>query len=42
VIAYWKDAAIIRGRGRLPLSVKRPTLNMRVDAEELDAFKANV
>jgi len=40
VSAYWKAATITRGRGRPPVSVKRPTLNMRVDAEVLDAFKA--
>jgi uncharacterized protein (DUF4415 family) len=28
------------GRGRPPIAVKRPTLNMRVDAEVLEAFKA--
>ena len=33
-------ATITRGRGRPPVSVKRPTLNMRVDAEVLEAFKA--
>ena len=40
VSAYWKAATITRGRGRPPVSVKRPTLNMRVDAEVLEAFKA--
>ena len=40
VSAYWKAATITRGRGRPPVTVKRPTLNMRVDAEVLDAFKA--
>jgi len=40
VSAYWKAATITRGRGRPPMSVKRPTLNMRVDAEVLAAFKA--
>ena len=40
VTAYWKAATITRGRGRPPVTVKRPTLNMRVDAEVLDAFKA--
>jgi uncharacterized protein (DUF4415 family) len=38
--AYWKQATITRGRGRPPVGVKRPTLNMRVDADVLDAFKA--
>lgn len=38
--AYWQQATITRGRGRPPVSVKRPTLNMRVDADVLDAFKA--
>ncbi len=40
VAAYWKGATIRRGRGRPAVAVKRPTLNMRVDAEVLDAFKA--
>lgn len=40
VSAYWKAATITRGRGRPAVSVKRPTLNMRVDADVLDAFKA--
>ena len=40
VAAYWKGATIKRGRGRPTVPVKRPTLNMRVDAEVLDAFKA--
>ena len=40
VSAYWKAATITRGRGRPVVAVKRPTLNMRVDAEVLDAFKA--
>jgi uncharacterized protein (DUF4415 family) len=40
VAAYWVGAAIKRGRGRPTVTVKRPTLNMRVDAEVLDAFKA--
>jgi uncharacterized protein (DUF4415 family) len=40
VSAYWAAATVTRGRGRPPVSVKRPTLNMRVDAEVLDAFKA--
>jgi uncharacterized protein (DUF4415 family) len=29
-----------RGRGRPASTVKRPTLNMRVDADVLEAFKA--
>ena len=37
---YWKTATITRGRGRPRVSVKRPTRNMRVDAEVLEAFKA--
>ena len=37
---YWKTATITPGRGRPRVSVKRPTLNMRVDAEVLEAFKA--
>ena len=40
VAAYWKGATIKRGRGRPTVATKRPTLNMRVDAEVLDAFKA--
>lgn len=40
VAAYWSKASIRRGRGRPSVAVKRPTLNMRVDAEVLDAFKA--
>ena len=40
VSAYWKAATITRGRGRPAVPVKRPTLNMRVDAEVLAAFKA--
>lgn len=40
VSAYWKQASIKRGRGRPAVAVKRPTLNMRVDPDVLDAFKA--
>ena len=40
VVAYWQSAIIKRGRGRPPTEVKRPTLNMRIDAEVLEAFKA--
>ena len=40
VAAYWAGATIKRGRGRPTVATKRPTLNMRVDAEVLDAFKA--
>ena len=40
VAAYWQSASIKRGRGRPAVPVKRPTLNMRVDAEVLDALKA--
>ena len=40
VQAFWASATITRGRGRPPIAVKRPTLNMRVDAEVLEAFKA--
>jgi uncharacterized protein (DUF4415 family) len=40
VAAYWNDATIRRGRGRPAVAVRRPTLNMRIDAEVLDAFKA--
>ena len=38
--AYWKQATIKRGRGRPAATEKRPTLNMRVDAHVLAAFKA--
>ena len=38
--AYWQQATITRGRSRPTVAVKRPTLNMRVDADVLDAFKA--
>lgn len=40
VADYWQSATIKRTRGRPPVDVKRPTLNMRIDAEVLDAFKA--
>jgi len=40
VEAFWASATITRGRDRPPLMVKRSTLNMRVDAEVLEAFKA--
>jgi len=40
VAAYGNGATIRRGRGRPAVAVKRPTLNMRVDADVLDAFKA--
>lgn len=40
VAAYWAKATVKRGRGRPAGTVKRPTLNMRVDADVLDAFKA--
>ena len=40
VAAYWQQASIKPGRGRPAAAVKRPTLNMRVDADVLDAFKA--
>lgn len=40
VAAYWAEATVKRGRGRPAAAVKRPTLNMRVDAEVLGAFKA--
>ena len=40
VASYWANATIKRGRGRPASDVKRPTLNMRVDAEVLEAFKA--
>lgn len=37
---YWQNATIKRSRGRPTVDVKRPTLNMRIDAEVLGAFKA--
>ena len=40
VAAYWAGATIKKGRGRPAVTIKRPTLNMRVDAEVLEAFKA--
>jgi uncharacterized protein (DUF4415 family) len=40
VAAYWQHANIKRGRGRPAAALKRPTLNMRVDADVLEAFKA--
>ena len=39
VTAYWEQSTIKRGRGRPAVAVKRPTLNMRVDADVLQAFK---
>jgi len=40
VSAYWQHAKVRRSRGRPAVPVKRPTLNMRVDPEVLEAFKA--
>ena len=40
VKAYWRQASIKRGPGRPPVAAKRPTLNMRVDADVLAALKA--
>ena len=40
VETFWQTATVKRGRGRPASEVKRPTLNMRVDADVLDAFKA--
>ena len=40
VTAYWEASNIKRSRGRPAVAVKRPTLNMRVDADVLQAFKA--
>jgi len=37
---YWARASIKRGPGWPPSAVTRPTLNMRVDADALAAFKA--
>ncbi|MBI5331910.1 MAG: BrnA antitoxin family protein [Betaproteobacteria bacterium] len=36
--AYWSQAKMVR-RGRPPAAVKRPTLNMRVDAEVLEHLR---
>ena len=43
--AFFDRATLFQGqkqlrRGRPPLPVQRPTLNMRIDAEVLAAFKA--
>lgn len=40
VTAYWTTATIRRGPGRPRVAIPRPTLNMRVDADVLAAFKA--
>ena len=40
VAAFWARASIRRGPGRPPSPVTRPTLNMRVEADVLAAFKA--
>jgi len=40
VNAFWQRASITRGRGRPAVAVKSPTLNMRMDADVLEAFKA--
>ena len=40
VQAFWRTATIKRGPGRPTVAIKRPTLNMRVDADVLAAFKA--
>jgi uncharacterized protein (DUF4415 family) len=40
VAAHWAAATIKRGPGRPRSASVRPTLNMRVDADVLDAFKA--
>ena len=40
VDAFWDKADLKRGRGRPALAQKRPTLNMRIDADLLEAFKA--
>ncbi len=40
VATYWQHAKIKRGRGRPATAVKRPALNMRMDADVLGAFKA--
>lgn len=38
VAAYWAQAQVLR-RGRPPVAVKRPTLNMRVDADVLEHLR---
>lgn len=40
VATFWANATLKRGPGRPRASVPRPTLNMRVDADVLAAFKA--
>ena len=40
VAAYWSAATVKRAPGRPPVAVKRPTLNMCLDADVLAAFKA--
>ena len=40
VAAYWAASTVKRGRGRPAVETKRPTLNMRIDADVLEAFKA--
>lgn len=40
VDAFWDHATITRGRGRPTVANKRPTLNMRIDPEVLNALKA--
>jgi uncharacterized protein (DUF4415 family) len=40
VAAHWSTASIKRGPGRPKAPTVRPTLNMRVDADVLAAFKA--
>ena len=38
VSAFWAEARVTR-RGRPPVAVKRPTLNMRVDADLLEHLR---
>ena len=38
--AYWQQTTVAHNRGRPAVALKRPTLNMRADADVLDAFKA--
>lgn len=40
VAAHWSAATVKRGPGRPKSTTVRPTLNMRVDADVLAAFKA--
>jgi uncharacterized protein (DUF4415 family) len=39
VTDYWAQSTIKRGHGRPAMSVKRPTLNMQIDTDVIQAFK---